>query len=78
MHQSILRCFVLCVVALSQLNALATESLPVGSHPTALDTPHFPSRLHTFVWRNWQLVEPSRMAEVVGTSTENIVAIASS
>ena len=57
---------------------LAEESLPVGSHPAALDTPHFPSRLHAFVWRNWQLVEPSHMAEVVGTSTENIVAIGTS
>jgi len=56
----------------------AEESLPVGSHPDALETPHFPDRLHAFVWRNWQLVEPQRLAEVVGTSAENIVQIAES
>ena len=78
MHKFIIRYLVMCIVALSQINALAVESLPVGSHPAALDTPHFPSRLHTFVWRNWQLVKPSHLAEVVGTSSENIKAIASS
>ena len=82
MNQPRTRCFAYCVatllIAFSQLTARAGESLPVGSHPTALDTPHFPDRLHTFVWRNWQLVEPDRLAKVVGTSTENIVAIATS
>jgi len=63
---------------LSQFNMQTEKLLPVGSHPTALDTPHFPDRLHTFVWRNWQLVEPDRLAKVVGTSTENIVSIATS
>ncbi|MFI5459909.1 MAG: hypothetical protein ACHRXM_31200 [Isosphaerales bacterium] len=28
--------------------------------------PHFPDRLHRFVWRNWELVNLDRMAEVVG------------
>ena len=52
--------------------------LPVGSHPPALPTPHFPDRLHTFVWRNWQLAEVDRLAEVVGTTPENITQLASS
>ena len=74
----IMFCFAALFAILSQLASASEASLPVGSHPDALDTPHFPSRLHALVWRNWQLVEPSRMAEVVGTSTENIVAIATS
>ena len=41
--------------------------------PVAL--PHFPSRLHAFVWRNWNLVPLSRMAEVVGTSEKKILAL---
>ena len=82
MRLPLVYCLVFCIVTLlvtsSQLAALAKEALPVGSHPKALDTSHFPDRLHAFVWRNWQLVEPIRLAEVVGTSTENIVAIATS
>lgn len=31
----------------------------------AVPEPHFPSRLHQFVWRNWDLVNLDRMAEVV-------------
>src|SRR3990172_7211181 len=50
----------------------AVEDLPVGAYPQALDTPHFPDRLHAFIWRNWQLIEPSRMAQVIGTSAENL------
>jgi hypothetical protein len=34
--------------------------------------PHFPDRLHAFVWRNWQLVPARRMAEVVGAGAGNI------
>ena len=68
----------LLVATVPQTGLLAEDVLPVGSHPPALNTPHFPSRLHAFVWRNWQLVEPARIAKVVGTSPENIVGIATS
>src|SRR5579884_4445528 len=30
--------------------------LPVGSAPAPVALPHFPDRLHAFVWRNWPLV----------------------
>jgi hypothetical protein len=51
-----------------------TESdLPVGSAPEPLPCPHFPSRLHAFVWRNWQLIPAKRMAEVVGAKTSEIL-----
>lgn len=52
--------------------------LPVGSHPEALPTPWFPSRLHAFVWRNWGLVEPGRMARVVGARRSDMVRLARS
>ena len=54
----------------------ASIDLPIGVNPPALGTPHFPNRLHAFVWRNWQLVELQRMAQLVGTSVENIEQIA--
>ncbi len=63
---------------MSQSPVQAEKLLPVGSHPTPLGAPHFPDRLHAFVWRNWQLVEPDRLAQLVGTSTANLVAIATS
>ncbi len=79
MLQFLTRCFTFCAaVILIPLAVQAEEPLPVGSHPNALETPHFPDRLHAFVWRNWQLVDPQRLAEVVGTSEENISQIAES
>ncbi|MCP4786419.1 MAG: hypothetical protein GY903_16045 [Fuerstiella sp.] len=71
----------LCSLFLSVIpekNSAAEEILPVGAHPAALETPHFPDRLHAFVWRNWQLVEPQRLAGLVGTATSNIKQIAAS
>lgn len=59
-------------------SATANVELPVGSHPPALDFPHFPNRLHTFIWRNWQLVAPLRMANVIGSSEDDVIAIARS
>ena len=35
--------------------------------------PHFPDRLHAFVWRNWPLVPVERMAEVVGARPADVV-----
>ncbi|HTD67679.1 MAG TPA: hypothetical protein VK846_14225 [Candidatus Limnocylindria bacterium] len=49
--------------------------LPKGGAPTALSFPHFPSRLHAFVWRNWQLVPADRLAATVGARSSEIAAI---
>lgn len=35
--------------------------------------PHFPSPLHAFVWRNWNLVPQERMAEILGTDPSEIL-----
>lgn len=47
--------------------------LPQGAAPDALEAEWFPSRLHAFVWRNWLLVSPKRMAEVVGARAADVV-----
>lgn len=39
----------------------------------AVDFPHFPSRLHAFVWRNWFLVPVERMAMVAGCESRSIM-----
>ena len=31
-------------------------------HPEPIPEPHFPDRLHLFVWRNWELANTDRMA----------------
>lgn len=54
-------------------SALGATDLPQGSAPKPVSTPHFPDRLHAFVWRNWQLVPARRLAEVVGTSAKEII-----
>src|ERR1017187_7383066 len=53
--------------------SLTAADLPRGSAPKPVLFPHFPDRLHAFVWRNWQLVPARRMAEVVGASAGDIV-----
>lgn len=53
----------------------ATDLLPVGSAPAALEPAWFPSRLHAFVWRNWSLVPLERLATVVGSSVEDLASI---
>src|SRR4051812_4429158 len=50
---------------------LAAE-LPRGAAPRPLSFPHFPDRLHAFVWRNWPLVPVERMAKVVGARPSDI------
>ena len=52
--------------------------LPTGPAPKALEFPHFPDRAHAFVWRNWDVVEPARLASVLDTSVENVTALARS
>ena len=56
-----------------RFSASDLAALPVGNAPAPVATPHFPSRLHAFVWRNWQLVPPKRMAATVGATRADIV-----
>ncbi len=56
----------------------AQEQLPVGTHPPAIEFKHFPNRVYALVWRNWNLVEPARIAQTIGCQTKDIIAIAGS
>jgi hypothetical protein len=56
----------------------AETVLPTGPSPDPIPVPHFPNRMYAFIWRNWHAVEPARIAEVLGTSVENVTAIAES
>lgn len=56
----------------SSAGALSVADLPKGAAPKPVPLPHFPSRLHAFVWRNWSLVPVERLAEVVGARPADI------
>lgn len=61
------------MMSLISIALIAALDLPTGPAPEPVALPHFPDRYHAFVWRNWELVPPERMAEVVGASTEAIL-----
>jgi len=60
----------LVLLGLAMLHAM---DLPMGSAPDPVPFPHFPDRLHAFVWFNWPLVPAERMAQVVGAEPGQIV-----
>jgi len=49
-----------------------TNRAAVGS-PAPIPEPHFPGRLHEFVWRNWELANTVHMADVIKTSPEKVL-----
>ncbi|WP_270087885.1 hypothetical protein [Sphingobacterium sp. SYP-B4668] len=55
----------------------STNGLPIIDRgPRGLVPAHFPSRLHAFVWRNWNLVPVERMAKTVDTDSSHIIQLA--
>ena len=46
--------------------------LPTGSPPAPETVPHFPDRITTFVWRNWNLVSLEKLAQVLKTTPSNV------
>jgi len=61
------------LLAAGKSPAMPVSELPKGAAPKPVSFPHFPSRLHAFVWRNWPLVTPERMARVVGAKRGDIL-----
>lgn len=46
--------------------------------PKPIPEPHFPDRLHLFVWRNWELANADRMAQVLKTSPAKMLELGAS
>ena len=61
---------------------MARPQTPIKAHygdfSVPISEPHFPSRLHQFVWRNWELANADRMARVVGATIDQIVQLGES
>jgi len=52
--------------------------LPQGNARASIVNCHFPCRMHAFVWRNWNAVAPAKLAKILGTSVDNVNALAAS
>ncbi|OQA00091.1 MAG: hypothetical protein BWY71_00834 [Planctomycetes bacterium ADurb.Bin412] len=52
--------------------------LPQGDVRASIVSSHFPDRVHEFVWRNWNAVEPAKLAQILNASVEQITALAES
>ena len=60
-------------------HSLAGETvLPQGDARASIASRHFPDRVHEFVWRNWNAVEPAKLAKILGASMQEITALAES
>ncbi len=54
-------------------DGLAGETvLPEGSAPPPIVDGYFPNRLYEFVWRNWNLAEPKKLAKIVARRSKTL------
>jgi len=72
MSSRCLTCLCACTVISFLPAVVEAEILPTGSAPAALEFDHFPSCLHAFVWRNWELVSLERIAGVLGATPAQV------
>ena len=52
--------------------------LPQGAAPPAIVIGHFPDRVHEFVWRNWTLVKPEKLAKILDCTVDQVHELATS
>src|SRR2546425_11781211 len=52
--------------------------LPHGDARASIVSRHFHDRVHEFVWRNWNAVEPAELATILGATMQEITALADS
>lgn len=48
------------------------QDLPVGNAPAPIEYPYFPTRWQHFIWRNWELIEPEKIASVLKCSRKEL------
>ena len=47
--------------------------LPAGNAPQPVQLPHFPTRFQAVLWRNWELVPPEKLAQLLQCTVDNIL-----
>ncbi|MCF6286165.1 MAG: hypothetical protein L3K26_13385, partial [Candidatus Hydrogenedentes bacterium] len=50
--------------------------LPRGEGAPAVESRHFPDRVHEFVWRNWNAVPPTKIAQILNATEADVTALA--
>ena len=65
-------------LTLGSPHLVLADELPNVSDRPPVPAAHFPDAAHAIVWRNWQLVEPRRLAAVLGTSADKVIELAES
>ena len=78
-HWTIFLLALLATVSCSRVTEVTyppIDKLPGQVEQEGVKAEHFPSRMHTFVWRNWGLVPASRLAKVLDTSEKNVRKVA--
>ena len=66
--------FTLCFVSVWSQEQVALPG--EEGRKAALELDYFPHRQYAFVWRNWSVVDKTRLAEVLSTSVENVERLA--
>lgn len=70
-----------CIMGILSAASLRAESfreLPMGPETAPVPVAHFPSVAHAVVWRNWTLIPPAKLAEVLGCAESEVVSAAES
>lgn len=62
-------------IAPAAATAKPSPAAPSAAEPTPVAAPHFPDRLHAYVWRNWPLVPTARLAATVGATPQQLTAL---
>ncbi len=70
--------FSVVFVKLAGADSALEAVLPQGDAPAPIVSRHFPDRVHEFVWRNWNAVEPAKLARILGATVPEITAVADS
>ena len=55
---------------------MESYTLPPISKSSGIELLHFPTRLHAFVFRNWEFVPLKKLAVVLGTTEQNVKELA--
>lgn len=56
----------------------AAWAVPARAAAPPIAEPHFPSRLYQFIWRNWELANAARMAEVIRATERDVLELGAS
>ncbi|MCW5978233.1 MAG: hypothetical protein KIT09_09160 [Bryobacteraceae bacterium] len=58
-----------------QFTLLLPAAFGLGGDKPPIPEPHFPSRLHQYVWRNWELANTREIAGVIGATEKQVLDI---